>query len=115
MRLVFWIVFAFGVQAQTKNWIPRNPTGPKPSGNFWHSPIWDPKNETLIVYASNNSSIYSNTLFGWHRATNTWIQMWTSGSTVQDCATHVNTDTGPRDAHPMQNAWLDLNRNRIYY
>lgn len=117
MRRLLW-GFLLAVSCFSQNWQELTPSsGTLPFNNNWQQPRYDPVTKSLLVNLANNgSSIYSNTLTAYHIPTNTLHTLWTSGSTGEEyCTALSNTNTGPRDSHPVGNSWVDTKRNRLYY
>jgi hypothetical protein len=78
----------------------------------WQLIHYEPVGQTIIIYQSSNSSIYSNGIWNFKASNESISLLGTSGSTSEVCL--ADTDTWPGDRHPMGQMAIDTRRNVMW-
>ena len=85
--------------------------GAGPNVNGWFNLQYDPVAHCALVYASDNTSIYSNSLYCL-TTTGTVTRIFTTGTSGDNCI--ADTPSLPGDRHPVSQVAVDTKRNWLW-
>jgi len=101
-------VASLGQITWRKSGVPLNP----PHAPQWETIRYDPVGQVIIIYQSDNDSIYSNGFWNFKSSSETITKLGSSGTTSQTCP--PDTDTWPGDRHPVGQTAIDTRRNVLW-